>query len=98
MVDVRKLIETARAEGCVLVLDGEKVLFTPPKYWSKDARTAFLATLRANRQEIVAFLVAESMPRAERLSDLAACGKDYCAGCYLLASGVYLHPPKGAAL
>jgi hypothetical protein len=90
----KELVLSARAAGCVLALDGERVLYTPPKGWPKAQREAFLADLRSHREEILAFLVSESMPRTERQSDLADCGNPWCAQCYELSPGVFIHPPK----
>jgi hypothetical protein len=95
----KELVLSARAAGCILTLDGERVLYTPPKGWPKAQKDKFLADLRANKPEIVVYLVSELRPaRIERQSDLAACGSPACAGCYAVGPNVNLHPPKGCVL
>ena len=83
----------------MLALKGEKVLFTPPKGMPSAAKEAVLAHVRARRDEIFAYLVAEASPAKEGVAGfLAACGVPTCAGCYTLEHNLHIHPPKGRTL
>lgn len=91
----KDLVADLRQAGGALALVGERLNLTYPKDWRKEQREDYLKLIRSQKQEVIALIVAESMPRAERQSD-ARCGKEYCAGCYEVAPGVYLHPPRSA--
>jgi hypothetical protein len=94
--NIAQLVANIRLTGATLVLDGERVLYTPPKGLASDAKRAALDALRGRRDEIVAYLVVEATPTRE--SVLAACGAEYCAGCYEVGHNLHVHPPKGRTL
>ena len=95
----RNLISTLRAQGHEIRLEGSKLLFTASRGTPGGAKAAILADLRASRQEVEAYLVAEANPPGDaRETTLAACGASYCAGCYEIGHNLHIHPPLARRL
>lgn len=89
---IAQIVENIRLSGSVLRLDGERILFTASDRMGSNSRSTILATLRARRDDLVAFLVSESSPTRETV--LASCGVQGCSGsCYEVSEGVKIHPP-----
>jgi hypothetical protein len=106
-------IAEIRAAGHTLTLDGERLLFTPKPQTDSEAKRTLLEALRKYKQELIAQLVAETRYNRPEGSEvhMGAQGLkrpthkqndpthlSQCAGCYEVAPGIHIHPPKGRAL
>jgi hypothetical protein len=97
MISAKQLVDSIRAAGGSVQLDGEKLLFTAPKTWAYPHRQVALAELRDQKQEVMAYLVSQE-PHESREDVISACGATYCAGCYEISPGQHIHPPRGRTL
>lgn len=85
-------IHDLRAQGHEVKLDGEQMLFTAAPGTALEAKRAILDQLRAQKQEILAYLIGGE--RFSREEFIAECGAPTCAGCYSIGEGKRIHPPK----
>jgi hypothetical protein len=94
-MNAKQLVGALRTAGARITLDGETLKFTAAPAWTKDERDLFLLQLRANKQDIIAYLVSEERFVAPP-SALAACGKVGCVGenCYKVGPNVWIHSPR----
>jgi hypothetical protein len=91
----KQIVEEIRRCDGEIALKNEQVKFKAPPTWSHIERDLALSQLRANKQDIIAYLVSEERFVAPP-SALAACGKVGCAGenCYKVGPNVWIHSPR----
>jgi hypothetical protein len=83
---VSEIIEELEGRGVFLRVEGGEIKGSKPKNSPEDVIRA-LDSLRARKMEVRAFLENRKV---------APCGSPHCAGCYEVAPGVRLHPPKAS--
>lgn len=99
MTEITELIDNIRLGGGTLTVKGGKLLFTAAVGMSKDTKAALLGTLKTHKAALLAHFEAENVLQdrfAVKHAPSAPCGVLGCAGCYSVAPGVNLHPPRGA--
>lgn len=96
---VAQLIENIRLSGGVVSLKDGKLTLSGPE----SVKKRFLADLRAQKAEVVAFLASRKKTPPIALSSRkalsVASAEEHlktCRGCYEIAPGVMIHPPRSA--
>ena len=93
-----KLVETLRAAGHTLTLEGEKLTFKARPGAGVSEKNVLLAALRQRKQEVIAYLVSEERFTAPPSAlSVAQCGSELCNGCYSVGPNVFIHPPRSAS-
>ena len=95
-MNAKQIVEEIRRTGGAVTLDGEQMKFRAAPGWTKPERDLALAQLRANKQDIIAYLVSEERYERPVPADLAECRNTWCAGCYTVGNGAMIHPPRSA--
>jgi hypothetical protein len=95
-MSAKLIVEEIRRTGGAVTLDGEALRFKAPSSWTTPERELALVQLRANKHDIIAYLVSEERYVRPAPVDLAACGNAWCAGCYAVGNGAMIHPPRSA--
>lgn len=88
-MSAERLIREVQKIGGSLSLNGDKVRYRMPRNHPQKDR--LLAELRAHKQELIAEL------RRSQGSPPPPCGSPECGGCYEVAPGIRIHPPKPSA-
>jgi hypothetical protein len=83
---VSEIVQELEQRGVYLRVEGGGVKGSKPKNSPGDVMRA-LESLRSRKEEVLAFLESRKV---------APCGSPHCAGCYEVAPGVRLHPPKAS--
>jgi len=87
VTDIAMLVDDLRARGARFrVADGKVLVEAPAGVITPEQ----LATLRERKREIADLLAPTD--RAPRCP-----GTEFCAGCYEVRPGVWIHPPKASA-